>query len=79
MIVRNALLALAGLTHASTVIALVRSSEFESFTLTRALVPLKLRALPNLAEVDQVALESVPVLALPDLSAVVVPEPSSKP
>ncbi len=68
-----------GLTHASSVIPEVRSSEFESLMFTRALVPLKKSEFPNLPEVDQVAFESVPVLALPERSAVVVPEPSSKP
>ena len=79
MIVWKAVFASVGLTQASSVIPLVMSSEFESFTFTRALVPLKKRALPNLPAVDQVAFESVPVLALPDRSAVVVPLPSSKP
>jgi hypothetical protein len=68
-----------GLTHASRVIALVRSSEFESGTFTRADVPLKNNALPNLPAVDQVAFDRVPVLLLPERSAVVVPVPSSKP
>ena len=60
---------------------MVRLSELELLTVTQALVPLKLRALPNLPAVApaQVVLESVPVLALPERSAVVVPEPSSKP
>ena len=68
-----------GLTQASSVIPVVRSSEFESLTFTQALVPLKKSALPNLPLVDQVAFESVPVLLLPERSAVVVPLPSSKP
>ena len=78
-IVWKTVFATVGLTQASSVIPLVRSREFESFTLTRALVPLKKRALPNLPAVDQVAFESVPVLPLPDRSAVVVPLPSSNP
>ena len=68
-----------GLTQPSIVMPVVRSSEFESGTVTIALVPLKERALTELARVDQVAFESVPVLLLPDWSAVVVPLPSSKP
>ena len=48
-------------------------------TVTQEFVPLKESALPNLPAVDQVVFESVPVLPLPDWSAVVVPLPSSKP
>ena len=46
--------------------------------LTMLLVPLNDSALPYLPEVVQVALESVPVLLLPEASLVVVPVPSSK-
>src|SRR4249919_3001094 len=68
-----------GRTQPSTVIAVVRSSELESATETDELVPLNESALPNLPSVDQVAFDSVPPLLLPDLSAVVVPLPSSNP
>src|SRR4051794_16251109 len=56
----------------------VRSSDAESGTVTQALVPLNESAFPYLPVV-QVALLSVPVLPLPDESAVVVPLPASKP
>ena len=46
-----------GFTHASSVIPLVRSSELESLTLTRAFVPLKKSALPNFPAVDQVVFD----------------------
>jgi hypothetical protein len=58
---------------------LERCSEAESGMLTRALVPLKESAFPYLPLVVQVAPLIVPVLALPDASTTVVPEPSSKP
>jgi hypothetical protein len=67
-----------GYTHASSVIAVVRRSDAESATLTMLLVPLNVSALPYLPDVVQVALESVPVLLLPEASLVVVPVPSSK-
>jgi hypothetical protein len=44
---------------------------------TRALLPLKLSALPFLPSVDQVAVPIVPPLPVPDASATVVPVPSS--
>ena len=47
--------------------------------MTSALVPLNCSALPYLPDADQVApLEIVPLLALPDESFTVVPDPSSK-
>src|SRR5215471_18308419 len=67
-----------GLTQASSVIPLVRSSEAESGTLTIALVPLKERAPPYLPLVLQVALAIVPLLLLPDRSGRLGPEPWSK-
>ena len=42
-------------------------------------MPLNESALPNLPAVDQVGIESVPLLPLPDWSAAIVPLPSSKP
>src|SRR5262249_17783942 len=68
-----------GFTQPSTVRPDVRSSELASGTETKEFVPLNDRALPNLPLADQVALLRVPLLWLPDWSAVVVPLPSSKP
>jgi len=68
-----------GYTQASRVIPLVRSKEFESFTVTQLLLPpLKLRALPNLPWLVQDAPVIVPVLPCPDASVTIVPLPSSK-
>ena len=50
-----------GLTHASIVIALLRSSPLESAIVTSAFVPLKDNARPYRPAVDQVVLDSVPV------------------
>src|SRR5262245_60167515 len=69
----------AGLTQASSVIRWVRSREAASATVTQLLVPLKERAFPYLPAVVHVAPERVPVLLVPEESAVVVPAPSSKP
>src|SRR2546423_11788186 len=68
-----------GLTHASSVMALVRWSRLLSVTVTHALVPLKESAPPNSPAVVHVALASVPVRPWPEASAVVVPVPSLKP
>src|SRR5688500_9572603 len=68
-----------GRTQPSMVIPVVASSEFESGTLTNALLPLNDSALPYLPSVLQAAPDKLPWLLLPDLSAAVVPEPSSKP
>src|SRR5262245_11716278 len=76
--VRQELPSALGLTQASSVIPLVRSSEAESGTLTIALVPLKERAPPYLPLVLQVALAIVPLLLLPDRSGRLGPEPWSK-
>jgi hypothetical protein len=54
----------------------VRSSEFESATVTRVLVPLNVSADPNLPWVVQVPDETVPALPCPDESATLVPPPS---
>src|SRR5436309_4148390 len=67
-----------GFTHASSVMALARSSELESFTVTQLFVPLNDRALPNLPFAAQVAFEIVPLFPLPDASPSVEPVPSSK-
>src|SRR6476660_10193586 len=67
-------------TQASMVPVAPRSREWESRTVRKPLVPLKLTALPNLPAVDQEApVPSVAVLLLPDASAVVVPLPSLNP
>ena len=76
--VRHTPPAAVGFTQASRVTADVRRREAASATLTMLLVPLNDSALPNLPAVVQVALESVPVLLLPDASTVEVPVPSSK-
>src|SRR5919198_4673317 len=67
-----------GLTHASSVMPEVRCSEALSATFTRA-PPENDSALPNFPLVDHSALLSEPVLPFPDWSAVVAPEPSSRP
>src|SRR5436190_3465196 len=68
-----------GFTQADKVIALVRSSDALSATVTMPVVPLKATALPYLPVVLQVAPAlSVPVFNWPEASAVVVPVPSSK-
>src|ERR1044071_2840751 len=68
-----------GITQASSVNALVRSSEAESGTVTRAVVPLKLNAPPNLPAVVRVAFAIVPVLVFPEASVTVAPLLSLKP
>jgi hypothetical protein len=65
-----------GYTHASNVAAVVRSREFESLTRTRSSAPSN-RSAPYFPVVQVGPLVSVPVLLFPDLSAMVVPEPSS--
>src|SRR5215510_7680915 len=67
-----------GLTQASSVIPVVRSSDAESGTLTIAFVPLKLKAPPYLPLVLQVALAIVPLLLLPETSGRLEPDPWSK-
>jgi hypothetical protein len=62
------------LTHASSVIPVVRSRDGESFTLTRAF-PLNTRAFPNLPVVVHVALTIDPVFPTPDESVALLPEP----
>src|SRR4051812_36262325 len=68
-----------GLTQASSVIPLVRSSDAASATVTHALVPLNESAPPNLPAAAHVALEIVPVLPCPGGSVVWTPAPSLKP
>ncbi len=68
-----------GLTHASSVIPVVRSSELLSGTVTEALVPLKLRALPNLPPASHVVPDVVPLFPVPDASPTALPVPSLKP
>src|SRR5580704_4416613 len=67
-----------GLTHASSVTAVVRCKDAESLTTTCALVPLNDSALPYLPLVVHVALTIVPVLPFPDKSLTVVPDPALK-
>src|SRR6185295_3154517 len=67
-----------GFTQASSVIAVVRCNDAASGTFTLADVPLNVSAPPNLPAVDQVAAEIVPVLLLPDASAVETPVPALK-
>src|SRR3954447_1497537 len=78
MIVRQAL-TVVGRTQASSVIPLVRSSEFASATVTRLFDPLKESAPPNLPAVVRVAPVIAPGLLEPELSVAVVPVASSKP
>src|SRR4051794_4902626 len=66
-----------GLTQASTLAAVVRSSEAESATLTRSLTPSNCSAPPCLP-VTRVAPETLPWLLRPDVSSTVVPDASSK-
>jgi hypothetical protein len=68
-----------GRTHASTVIPVVRSRLAESGIVTQLLVPLNESAPPKRPEALQVAPLIVPVLPLPDASAVVPPPPSLNP
>src|SRR4051794_9588545 len=78
MTVRQAVPVAVGLTQASSVMPVVRCSDAESGIATKALVPLKFSAPPNLPVVVCVALVIVPVFALPDASATVVPDASLK-
>jgi hypothetical protein len=68
-----------GNTHASSVIPVVRSRDAESFTVTRAFVPLNSNALPNFPALVQVAVPTEPAFPFPDASATVAPPPSSNP
>jgi hypothetical protein len=56
----------------------VRSSQFESGTVTQLLVPSKVRARPYLPEAVRVAPKIVPVLPCPVMSRTVGPLASSK-
>ena len=64
-------------THASSVIPVVRSSELESATLTMSLTPSKDSARPNFPEADETAPLIAPALPLPELSAADAPPVSS--
>ncbi len=75
---RHAVPRAVGSAHASTVMALVRSSELESGIVTQSFVPSKDRAAPNFPIV-QVGPALVPLLELPEESAMLVPVPSSNP
>ncbi len=65
-----------GNTQASSVTPLVSCKEGELGIVTRELVPLKTRALPNRPALVQVAPLMVPWLLLPEESASVAPMPS---
>src|SRR4051794_2014753 len=68
-----------GLTHASSVAAVVRSSEFASATVTQSLTPSKDSAPPYLPPVAHVGPDSVPLLPDGDASLADVPLVSLKP
>src|SRR5919204_1590218 len=67
-----------GFTHASSVIPLVRSSEFESATVTSVFVPLNESAPSVWPAIDHVPFAIVPLLPVPERSASVVPLPALK-
>ncbi len=69
----------AGLTHASSVIAFVRSRLGESGTVTQAFVPLKVSALPNRPAVVRTAFVSVPLFPVVEVSTTELPLGSSNP
>src|SRR5258705_908241 len=73
---RPQLVTVVGLTHASSVIAVVKRRDAESGIVTTALVPLNESAPPYFPAVDHVVADTVPVLPLPDRSVTVVPVPS---
>ena len=66
-----------GMTHASSVIPVVRRKLAASAMVTRALEPLNTNPLPYLPAVVHVAFWIVPVFPLPDASFSVEPAPSS--
>src|SRR5690242_4123392 len=66
-----------GLTQASTVDAVVMSSDAESGTVTMSFTPSNCRALPYLPA-TRVAPEIVPALPIPERSETVLPDASSK-
>src|SRR5438105_13772772 len=69
-----------GLTHASSVIPLVRCSAATSLIVTQLLLPLKSNAPPiPVRPCVQVAPVIVPVLPLPETSVTSVPDPSLNP
>src|SRR5262245_9182867 len=72
---RQLLVTADGLTHASSVIALVRCSEAASGIVTNALVPLNDNPPPYIPVVH-VAPVMAPVFPLPDASATLIPVPS---
>jgi len=73
---RHQLLTVVGLTHASSVIAVVKRREGASGIVTTELVPLNESAAAVLPAVVHVVPDTVPVLPLPDRSLTVVPVPS---
>jgi len=75
---RKSVKADAGFTHADSVNALDKLSEFESITVTLWLMPSKSNALPVTPVVHCGPLTRVPLFPLPEESFAVVPDPSSK-
>ena len=57
---RKSLVTLVGLTHADSVMPVVKSSEVLSATVTQLLVPLNIRAEPNLPDGVQLVFARVP-------------------
>src|SRR5262249_29245750 len=72
-------LALVSLTQASTVPVLPSARLAELATVTLSLTPSRFTPFPNFPAVQAVPLVSVPLLELPEISAVVVPLPSLRP
>ncbi len=68
-----------GITQASSVIAVDRSSEAESGTVTQSLTPSRVAAVPKRPSAQPAPFASVPLLPRPEESVAVVPLPSSKP
>src|SRR5712692_2356716 len=76
MMSRHALSVIEGLTHASSVIPVLRSKDWASGIVTRAELPSNDRALPNFPAAAHVALAIVPTFPLPDASPADAPAPS---
>src|SRR5450432_2255125 len=68
-----------GMTQASSVMPVVKSSALESGTVTQLLVPLNDSAPPNFPVVTRVAPLIVPTFPVPELSTTLAPLVSSKP
>ena len=68
-----------GRTHASSVIPVVKSSEFASGTVTQSLTPSKLNAEPNRPAPLHTGPEIEPTFPFPEESAALEPDPASNP